>query len=230
MYARNCCVQLCTPPGIVVTKRGPIARAGFSDAFVTGPTVMMIPTTTRPITSPAQPSGERESTMPRIVNSRIAVPIPSISMAEPQVVDGFGPEGTPHRERSDDASGGLRPPIGGNLAPGKALRGRQGERDGRVDVTAGDLSDRVDERDDDQTEGDRDEAEVGARERRLRSAFEQEDRRHGTGADEDEQRRTDELGEQALRDVVLRHSPRPPLGPRQRSRGPFRGIPEASVP
>src|SRR5678815_2923608 len=78
--------RLCTPPWIVVTNSGPIARAGFSDAFVTGPTVMMIPTTTRPITSPAQPSGERVSTMPRIVNSRIAVPIASINIAEPQVV------------------------------------------------------------------------------------------------------------------------------------------------
>ena len=86
MYARNCCVQLCTPPWIVVTKSGPIARAGFSDAFVTGPTVMMIATTTRPITSPAQPSGERVSTMPRIVNSRIPVPMASISIAEPQLV------------------------------------------------------------------------------------------------------------------------------------------------
>ena len=51
-----------------------------------GPTVTMIATITRPITSPAHPSGERESTIPRIVKSRIPVPIASISIAEPQVV------------------------------------------------------------------------------------------------------------------------------------------------
>ena len=67
-------------------RSGPIARAGLSDAFVTGPTVMMIATITRPITRPAQPSGERVSTMPRIVNSRIAVPSASMNIAEPHAV------------------------------------------------------------------------------------------------------------------------------------------------
>jgi hypothetical protein len=74
-------------------------------------------------------------------------------------------------------------------------------------VAARDLPDRVDERHDDQAEGHRDEAQVGAREGRLRAALEQQDRRHGAGADEDEQCRADELGEQTLRDVVLRHQP-----------------------
>jgi hypothetical protein len=86
MYARSCCAQLCTPPCTVVTNNGPIARAGFSDAFVTGPTVMMIATITSPITRPAQPSGERVSTIPMIVKSRMPVPIASISIAEAHVV------------------------------------------------------------------------------------------------------------------------------------------------
>jgi hypothetical protein len=58
----------------------------LSDAFVIGPTVMMIATITRPITRPAKPCGERASTMPRIVKSRMAVPRASMKIADPQAV------------------------------------------------------------------------------------------------------------------------------------------------
>src|SRR5581483_57139 len=61
-------------------------RAELIEAFVTGPTVMMIATTTRPITSPAQPSGERLSTIPSTVNMRIPVASASMNIAEPQLV------------------------------------------------------------------------------------------------------------------------------------------------
>ena len=71
---------------MVCTNSGPSWRAGLIEAFVTGPTVMMMATTTRPITSPAQPSGERVSTMPSTVNMRIAVPRASMNIADPQLV------------------------------------------------------------------------------------------------------------------------------------------------
>src|SRR5712691_1021073 len=114
-------------------------------------------------------------------------------------------EGAPHGQRSGHAAGDLRRPVLRHLTPREALRRRKRERDRRVDVAARDLPDRVDERHDDQAEGHRDEAEVGSGERRLRAALEQQDRRHGAGADEDEQCRADDLGEEALRNVVLRH-------------------------
>ncbi len=60
-----------------------------------GPTVMMIATTVRPMTSPAQPSGERVSTMPRIANSRIAGPEASTNIAEPQLVTSWLKSTTP---------------------------------------------------------------------------------------------------------------------------------------
>src|SRR5207302_5288957 len=51
MYAPNALSQLWVwAPSIVWTNSGPSWRAGLIDAFVTGPTVMMIATTTRPIT------------------------------------------------------------------------------------------------------------------------------------------------------------------------------------
>ena len=46
------------------TSSGPKARAGFSEAPVTGPTTMMIATTTPPMTSPARSPGERASNSP----------------------------------------------------------------------------------------------------------------------------------------------------------------------
>ena len=50
-----------------------------------GPTTMMIATTTPPITRPAKSPGERESTMPRIANMSMNVPMPSAKIAEAQV-------------------------------------------------------------------------------------------------------------------------------------------------
>jgi hypothetical protein len=47
---------------------------------------MMIPTTTPPITRPARSLGERLSTMPRIANISMNVPMPSAKIAAPQAV------------------------------------------------------------------------------------------------------------------------------------------------
>jgi hypothetical protein len=68
------------------TSSGPNARAGFSDAPVIGPITMMIATTAPPITMPAKSPGDRVSTIPRIANMRMNVPIPSAKIAEAQVV------------------------------------------------------------------------------------------------------------------------------------------------
>ena len=74
------------PPPIAETNSGPNARAGFSDAPVTGPTTMMIATTTPPMTMPAKSPGERASTIPRIANISMNVPMPSAKIAEPHDV------------------------------------------------------------------------------------------------------------------------------------------------
>ena len=111
----------------------------------------------------------------------------------------------PDRKRAEDAADYLARPVHRHLAPGESLRHREREGHGRVDVAARDLADRVDHRDDDQAEGERDEAEVGARERRLGPALEQEDGRHGAGPDEDEQAGPDDLGDRSLERGVLLH-------------------------
>jgi hypothetical protein len=72
------------PLPIADTSSGPNARAGLSEAPVIGPTIMMIATTTPPITIPAKSPGERESTMPRIANMSMKVPMPSAKIADPQ--------------------------------------------------------------------------------------------------------------------------------------------------
>ena len=74
------------PPPSAVTNSGPKARAGFSDAPVTGPTTMMIAITTPPMTMPAKSPGERASTIPRIASISMKVPMPSAKIAEPHVV------------------------------------------------------------------------------------------------------------------------------------------------
>ena len=79
--------QLVPLRGTVADRRdesGPNARAGLSEAPVIGPTTMMIAMTTPPITMPAKSPGERESTIPRIANMRMAVPMPSAKIAAPQ--------------------------------------------------------------------------------------------------------------------------------------------------
>ena len=77
--------QCVVPPPIARTSSGPNARAGFSDAAVIGPMTMMIATTTPPMTMPAKSPGERASTIPRIANIRMPVPMNSAKIAEPQV-------------------------------------------------------------------------------------------------------------------------------------------------
>ena len=69
------------PSPIAETSSGPNARAGFSDAPVIGPTIMMIAITTPPITRPARSPGERVSTIPRIANISMNVPMPSAKIA-----------------------------------------------------------------------------------------------------------------------------------------------------
>ena len=59
------------------------------------------------------------------------------------------------------AADDLSRPVGGDLAPWEALGRRERERDGGVDVTARDLAQRVDERGDDEAEGERDAEQVG---------------------------------------------------------------------
>ena len=75
------------PPPIAVTSSGPKARAGFSEAPVTGPTTMMIATTTPPMTRPAKSPGERASTIPMMASISMNVPMPSAKIAEAHVVD-----------------------------------------------------------------------------------------------------------------------------------------------
>jgi hypothetical protein len=93
-------------------------------------------------------------------------------------------------------------------------------------VAARNLPDRVDHRNDDQSEGDRDEAEIGTRERCLRTALEQENRRDRPGPDEDEQPGADGLGAEALSERVFLHLRQPPSA-RRKPRGSFRWFPTA---
>jgi hypothetical protein len=69
------------PLPIAEISSGPNARAGFSDAPVIGPTIMMIAMTTPPMTRPARSPGARGSTIPRIANINMNVPIPSQKIA-----------------------------------------------------------------------------------------------------------------------------------------------------
>ena len=70
-----------TPPPKAETSSGPNARAGFSEAPVIGPMTMMIAITTPPITMPARSFGDFESTIPRIANMSMKVPMPSAKIA-----------------------------------------------------------------------------------------------------------------------------------------------------
>src|SRR5581483_6457282 len=62
-------------------------------------------------------------------------------------VDRARTERRPHGEGASNTTYELRAPVQRDLAPREALRHGQRERHGRVDVAAGDLADRVDERD-----------------------------------------------------------------------------------
>jgi len=87
VYANRNFSQLCVPePFTVCTNSGPNARAGFVDAFVTGPIVTMIAASESPITSPATACGERRSIAPSTMKTRIPAASASASIAEPQLV------------------------------------------------------------------------------------------------------------------------------------------------
>jgi len=73
-----------------------------------------------------------------------------------------GAERGPHCERAGDAADELGAPVERNVAPREPLRDGKAEGDGRVDVAARDLADRIDERNHDEAEGHRDEAEIRA--------------------------------------------------------------------
>ena len=108
------------------------------------------------------------------------------------------------RSAPSDGADDLRADVGRDLAPGEALGRRERERDGRVDVTARDLADRVDERGDDEAERERDAEQIGpVIAAGCRPRAERRDDRPRT--DQDEQRGAERLGERALGQRVLLH-------------------------
>jgi hypothetical protein len=87
VYAKRNFSQLCVPePFTVWTNSGPNERAGFVDEFVTGPMVMTMAASVRPITRPATACGDRRSIAPSTTKTRIPAASASASIAEPQLV------------------------------------------------------------------------------------------------------------------------------------------------
>ena len=114
-------------------------------------------------------------------------------------------EDRPDAERAEHGADDLRGPVGRDLAPREALRRRERERHGRVDVTARDLAERVDERGDDQAERERDAEQVGAGDGRRAVAREHERRDHRAGSDEHQQRGAQDLSQCTLGEGVALH-------------------------
>src|SRR5712692_3405441 len=107
-------------------------------------------------------------------------------------------EDTPDRKRAEDGAGVLGDPVDRDFLPREALGHRQRERDGRVDVAARDLADRVHKRGDDEPEREADRQEVCLGDRRHGLAGQRERGDHRTRTDQDQCRRTEELGNCAL--------------------------------
>ena len=99
----------------------------------------------------------------------------------------------------------LRGPVGRQLAPGEALGGRERERDGRVDVAARHLAERVHERGDDEAERERDAEQVRACDGRRAVAGEDQRRHDRAGSDEHQQRGAEGLGQRSLAERVGLH-------------------------
>src|SRR3954447_1271079 len=121
-----------------------------------------------------------------------------------EVDAGLG-EQRPDAERTEDRADDLRGPVGRQLAPREALRGRQREGDGRVDVAARDLAEGVHERGDDEAERERDAEQVRACDGRLAVAGEHEGRHDRAGSNEHQQRGAQGLGERTLAEGVALH-------------------------
>ena len=96
------------------------------------------------------------------------------------------PERSAQDERGEERPGDLRRPVGGDARPGEVTAERERERDGRVEVGAADVPDRVDHRHDHEPERDRD-TDVAER----AGLGVDHDR---AGAGEDERERADQLG------------------------------------
>ena len=113
------------------------------------------------------------------------------------------------RECADRRAEHLREEVAGHVPPGELAGHREGEGHRGVDVVARDVPERVDRRDDDRAERQRDEAEFGGREGRV--ASHESERRHGADADEDEEGGAEELGSEPLPGPVVIHDVRSPL-------------------
>src|SRR5205823_4371143 len=96
-------------------------------------------------------------------------------------VDTGLPEDAPDPERAGNGAGELGDDQSDRVGPGQLPRGGEGEGDGRVDLAAGDVPDRVDHRDDHHHERERDDAQLRHRERHTGGLGDHERRGGGTG-------------------------------------------------
>ena len=175
-----------SPLPIAETSSGPKARAGFSDAPVIGPTTMMIAIDDAADDEAGEVAGRARVDDPedrehqheradalgedrRGPGRRVLV---ERRLAHAEVDRRCGRRRAQMPSAPMHGADDLRGPVGRDLAPGEALGDGERERDRGVDVTARDLADRVDERRDDQPEGERDAEQVGARDRGRRLARE----------------------------------------------------------
>ena len=140
----------------------------------------------------------------KIAWAYVAVSVVEAGLAHAEV-DRRGGEDGPDAERAEHGARDLRGPVGRDLAPREALGGRERERHSRVDVTAGHLAERVDERGDDQAEGERDAQQVGAGDGGRAVSCQRQRRDDGTRTDQHQQRGAQRLGERALPQRVRLH-------------------------
>ena len=115
--------------------------------------------------------------------------------------------------RPDDRADHLRGDVGGHARPRELACDRESEGDRRVDVVAGDVSERVDRRRHDGGECERDHAKVGHRERRV--PVDDDRGGHRSHADEDQEGGAERFGREFLgerrfvHDVLLRPGLKP---------------------
>ena len=174
-------IQSCaTAPGLVPmpTSAGPIERAGLTEV-----PVMLMPTiwmaaSVRPIARPAKPrrhEGMRDAEDRREEKEcrddfehegRKRVVLAEIPRAPAVLAEPAGPalrlagEDDIEHERADDRARDLRDPIGDHVRNAHTARDHHAEAHRRIDVAAGDRSDRVGHGDDREAEGARDAQEI----------------------------------------------------------------------